>query len=302
MKRKVNRVGANTLTVSLPSKWAMKYGIKAGDEIEVNEEGKKLEIYTQKGITKKQISIDVSGLLPRLVDRFMARSYQKGYDEIFVKFSSLEEIRAIEGKVQELLGFEIMDRKSNNCKIIMIASKLDINFDIALRKAFLIVLEMALGCIEGYNMNEKEVLNSLYQRDLEVNKYCYFCLREINKQFTAGFGSYILYYLVENLEDAGDELKALGINLTKIKSKQRDISDILVELHKMIQLAYDFFYKPNINVANQSLLLFGRINQKIENMQRKNEKLMSILMNIHRINNIMYHFPTMRLDTLKELN
>ena len=42
MKRKVNRVGANTLTVSLPSKWAMKYGIKAGDEIEGNEEGKKI--------------------------------------------------------------------------------------------------------------------------------------------------------------------------------------------------------------------------------------------------------------------
>ena len=35
MKRKVNRVGQNTLTVSLPSKWARKYNIKAGDEIVV---------------------------------------------------------------------------------------------------------------------------------------------------------------------------------------------------------------------------------------------------------------------------
>ncbi|MCK5630481.1 MAG: AbrB/MazE/SpoVT family DNA-binding domain-containing protein, partial [Nanoarchaeota archaeon] len=35
MKRKVNKVGQNTLTVSLPSKWVKKLNIKPGDELEL---------------------------------------------------------------------------------------------------------------------------------------------------------------------------------------------------------------------------------------------------------------------------
>ena len=38
MKRKINRVGPNTLTVSLPSKWAKRYGLRKGDEINLEEQ------------------------------------------------------------------------------------------------------------------------------------------------------------------------------------------------------------------------------------------------------------------------
>ena len=39
MKRKINAVGTGTLTVSLPNKWAQKYNLKKGDELNVAEEG-----------------------------------------------------------------------------------------------------------------------------------------------------------------------------------------------------------------------------------------------------------------------
>ena len=38
MKRKVNLVGQNTLTVSLPTKWAQEHGIKKGIEVELLED------------------------------------------------------------------------------------------------------------------------------------------------------------------------------------------------------------------------------------------------------------------------
>ena len=44
MKRKINRVGQNTLTVSLPTKWVKKIGIKQGDELDIFEEGRNLTI------------------------------------------------------------------------------------------------------------------------------------------------------------------------------------------------------------------------------------------------------------------
>ena len=42
MKRKVNRVGQNTLTVSLPSKWVKENDVKQGDELEIIEEHNKI--------------------------------------------------------------------------------------------------------------------------------------------------------------------------------------------------------------------------------------------------------------------
>ena len=44
MKRKINLVGQNTLTVSLPTKWAKRYNLKKGDEVEVSEEEKNIQL------------------------------------------------------------------------------------------------------------------------------------------------------------------------------------------------------------------------------------------------------------------
>ena len=38
MKRKLVKQGGTALTVSLPAKWARKYNLKAGDEVEGEEE------------------------------------------------------------------------------------------------------------------------------------------------------------------------------------------------------------------------------------------------------------------------
>jgi len=58
MKRKLVKQGGTALTVSLPAKWAKKYDLKAGDEIDLVEEGnKKLEKTWQK-ISKLNTSLD----------------------------------------------------------------------------------------------------------------------------------------------------------------------------------------------------------------------------------------------------
>ena len=44
MERKINRVGTNTLTVSLPQSWVKRYQLRAGDSIAVEEQGSVLKI------------------------------------------------------------------------------------------------------------------------------------------------------------------------------------------------------------------------------------------------------------------
>ena len=85
MKRKIIRQGHNTLTVTLPSKWAAKNGIKPGDEVDITENETSLVIGSSpKGAGGESITVDISGLTPPIIWRMISSAYRAGYSEIKV--------------------------------------------------------------------------------------------------------------------------------------------------------------------------------------------------------------------------
>ena len=155
IKRRVIQIANSTQLISLPRKWSLKYNIKKGDELEIRENGTSLTIFTEKMLSGEEIVVDVSGLTPRLADRFLARAYQKGYDKITIKFDNPELMIAIQTKVKELIGFEVMEQSKNTVVVQSISSKLEIDFDSLLRKAFIITLSMAQDCLDGLKNNDR---------------------------------------------------------------------------------------------------------------------------------------------------
>lgn len=302
IRRKVIQIANSTQLVSLPRKWALKYNIKKGDELEVEEQGDRLSIKTESTPSTKEITVDVSGLTPRLVDRFMTRSYQKGYDILTVKYDNPELVIAMQNKVKELLGFEIMEQTKDVITIKSISSKLDIDFDSSLRRAFLIVIDMANDCLEAFSKGDKKTLENVSYKDFGVNKFCYFCLRFINKGFHSGFGTYVLYYLIESLEDAGDEYKALAKHLAKVKTKKKSLVKVIANVNELTKVGYEFFYKPEKEKAVRSITLYNQIRGEIKNLLSTTDVNEAAALNsLDFISRIMYHYPTMRLDTLEGL-
>ena len=103
MKRRVIKHGPSFI-VSLPSKWVQQCNVKKGDELEVEEKGKTLIVSTTVVRSDLSITKDVSGLIPRLVDRFLARAYQKGYDRIDLIHNDITLLDVVQKKVHELIG------------------------------------------------------------------------------------------------------------------------------------------------------------------------------------------------------
>ena len=303
IKRRVIQIANSTQLISLPRKWSLKYNIKKGDELEIRENGTSLTIFTEKMLSGEEIVVDVSGLTPRLADRFLARAYQKGYDKITIKFDNPELMIAIQTKVKELIGFEVMEQSKNTVVVQSISSKLEIDFDSLLRKAFIITLSMAQDCLDGLKNNDKKLLENVWYKDFDVNKFCYFCLRSINKGQHEGFGTYILYYLVELLEDVGDEYKSLAKLLINTKSKN-EIIRILAKVNEVFKLGYEFFYKPEKTKAVSAMELYNNTRSEIENLysKMKNKEDLKSLATLDYILKTVYHYPTMRLDTLKDLS
>jgi bifunctional DNA-binding transcriptional regulator/antitoxin component of YhaV-PrlF toxin-antitoxin module len=57
MKRKVIQIAQSTQLISLPRKWAKKFGIKKGDELEVEEKGSSVTVSTSKDIEAEKVTI-----------------------------------------------------------------------------------------------------------------------------------------------------------------------------------------------------------------------------------------------------
>jgi phosphate uptake regulator len=182
---------------------------------------------------------------------------------------------------------------------------LEIDFDSALRRAFLTILDMAKDLLADFKKDDKEGLKNLEYKDLEVNKFCYFCLRAINKGSHEGFGTYALHYLIESLEDVGDEYKELSRILIKMQSsKKNDFYDLLKDINEATKVCYEFFYKPDKQRAVQIMSMYRDIEKRIESLLKTDHAGNEIkaLIRMWHIMEILYKFPTIRLDTLKELN
>lgn len=301
MKRKVIQIAGSTQLVSLPRQWAKAHNIQRGQEIDVMEDGNRIIVSTETVPKKNSITIDISGLIPRLADRFLARAYQLGYDEIDAKFDNLELSLALRNKVHELMGFEIFEQEHHSLLIKSISAKIDIDFDSVLRKAFLIALGMADAYLDSFKKNDKKELEALQYRDLELNRFCYFCLRAINKGQYSGFDSNIIYYLIETLEDVGDAYKELGFALARISPTEGMIK-LLEKTNMVLRLGYEFFYKPNkstvldaYNIMQEAKKMVSKIMGTVNGADE-----VKVICLIDYLLRLVYHYPTMRLDTLKE--
>lgn len=162
---------------------------------------------------------------------------------------------------------------------------------------------MADTCLEAFSKGDKKTLENLYHKDFDLNKFCYFCLRFINKELHGKFGTYILYYLIENLEDAGDEYKVLAQHLSKVSTKKKkNFINIISKVNELTKIAYEFFYKPEKEKAVRGITLYNEARKEINNMlSTRDVNEAAALNSLDIIARIMYHYPTMRLDTLKGL-
>jgi len=247
MKRKVNRVGQSTLTVSLPSKWARKCGVKAGDEIDVAEEANCLTIRKGLASQKKETTIEVKQKERFLRILFVA-PYINGYDIIHVEYEDPAMYPLIQQAVSQLLiGFEIVEHGRNKCTLKNIAVGIDAEFDSNQRRYFLQIKQVIHGLIEAIEKKEMQDIEHILIIDQTIDKLCLFMRRILN---TKGYkdeskGKY-LYYLDNLLETISDSCRNICLRIKATgKFPSKNFLDLLKSTTKSFDLYYDLFYNPN---------------------------------------------------------
>ncbi|MBI4451216.1 phosphate uptake regulator PhoU [Candidatus Woesearchaeota archaeon] len=248
MKRKVVRHGSATLTISLPSKWVRKYGIKPGDELSIDEELGKLVLSTDKSVETVREAAIITGEYGLLAGRALCALYKGGCDSIAISLKYPDEIGKLEELMPQLVGFEIMQQSERSVVIKEVSHPAhDVQLDDMIKRTFLLLMSVASDFADNVRKEGgNDVLRNLINRDISVNKFCNLCRRILMKRgMTSINDAPMIYCVVEELENIGDVYKYLAkyILENNVRIKNQEIHEVVRQTNKLLSDFFRLYFK-----------------------------------------------------------
>ncbi len=245
MRRKIVKHGNTSLTVSLPIDWVNKFNLKKGDEIEISEDEDRLVLSTERKMMHEKSEKDLSDLKDHEILSIITALYRQGYDEIDLTYNNPKQTNYIQDAVNNLLGLAIVEQTKKRCKIKDFSELKDDEFDTIMRRIFLLLIGMSEDLQEALKKKDKEGLSEMYNHDTNINKFCNLCIRILNKR---GYKDHkkikLLFHLIIELENIGDELVRLSIEVSEGNMKYTEnFIKLYNHLHNLLREFYEFFYK-----------------------------------------------------------
>ena len=285
MRRKVIQIADSTQLVSLPRKWALKQGIKKGDEVEVSESPKGLVISVANSKEQEktlEINIDNAS---KFLRRLLFSPYIQGYTEIKVNYNDPLVFDLISNEVQLLMGYEIITQAANYCVIRSVATALDNDFDNILKRIFISTNMMLSELINSFENSDFDKMVNLKSLELTNNKLSYFCLRLLNiKGYNDTNNANSIYYTILCIEEIVDDLRDISVYVSKNKM---NISKTVIGLAKKCLMYFDYVTNLFIKFDNEKLYEFNKgvkdLSREIKQSLQKSTKDQVVLSYFHKI-------------------
>ena len=284
MKRKVIQIADSTQLVSLPRKWAIKHGVKKGDEVDVKEEGNRIVLTTgSEGKEKSTVNINITDLDKDSLIFLIRGLFIRGYDEIELKFdkpttphhrlnTKVRFLKVIHGEIARSIGFEIIQERGDFVIIRKVSESSIKEFDNILKRIFLLILDTSKDLYLGVKNKDYELVESVEEKHDTITRFISHNLRILN---TVSYTNYkdttFLFHIISSLDVIVDIFRNVAREIVEEKIKPtNDGIIILEEIQKAIELYYDLYY----NFSTKKCEKFSAARDKILHMIKKmSEKL-----------------------------
>lgn len=291
-KRKLQKVGHSTLSVSLPKKWINLTGVNRGDIVylDQNEDGT-LRIFSEAVLEKgkEPVHYDINCDLirePNLLERLIVGSYVQGVDMIKI-FSSTridskqrEETRNIS---RRLIGISIMEESR---KEMILQSAIDpskIGVFPLLERLSVIASTMIKEAMEALQEFNTEFANDVIIREGEANNVYWLITRLIHttqksqtlaetislKAPISRVGIRLVSRSLERIADCAENIAKIALQLHEIrdtidKEELNKISLLGKMTKDVYQKAIDSLFMRNVINANDALNLRDKLDAEVE--------------------------------------
>lgn len=276
MRRKVIQIADSTQLVSLPRKWALKYGIKKGDEVEVTEEGTNLMIRMSNDVMlSKEIEVKVDGLDKDSLIFLLRGLYIAGYETIkftfddpcmiYYRINKKVTISSIIHKeVTICQGMDIIQEKKDSfvLKNISVSSLKD--FDNILRRIFLLLIDTSADLHLAAKNRDYTLLETFQDKHDNITRLLNYNLKVLNNIGYSPYKNTIpLFHLTSALDIVVDILKNAAREIIRFKMKLGPKSLIILDrTQNAIKLFYDLFFDFSFEKAEK----FVKYRQEVLNM------------------------------------
>ncbi len=284
MIRKIIKQANQAYTLTLPIEWVRKHNLKAGSEIDVSINDKNLLVSTTTPSKIIKANIKLTDSDKKLVNNYLSSLYAKGYDEIVLE-SDREINSEIISSINNLLGFVLVSQDKNLYIIKDINSGSYQHLDEIFKRVFQMVLLFYESAIIDVFGKEQEELDSLITRDSEVNKFCLYLQRAINKSSYPDLTkSRIIFTYSFALEKIGDEIERFW--RTNIKNDIKKTAKIkeLAELSKAcLEKSFDLFFQYSSNFIKEIYKIRKEVREKSLNLDIKDSNTGDLIRHIIKI-------------------
>jgi len=266
MKRKVIQLAESTFVVSLPTSWVKQWGVKKGEELDLVENGPRLSISTTSPRELKKGTVDASTANERTLRWLLSSLHKKGYDEIEITTGSFEHTKIIDELLKNLfIGFTIVHQTDRSCIIRTVSKELDDQFDVILRRAFLVTLGLADQTLALTKQGKYHELPALLELEKTNNQLTNFCERMLNKRgHPEPSKTTFLYVVIWNLEKIADDYKYILETLSKNKKINKKTIDLFAHVNDLLRNYYELFYRFDLSKLNTLATQYKDVQKKIE--------------------------------------
>lgn len=267
MKRKVIKQANQAYTITLPINWVRDNKIDKDSEVNLEIKGKSIAISSDNTKEGGHAKLDLSDKNPRSIHIHINALYAKGIDEI--EIHSDKDITPILTKsLNFLVGYGLISQKDKKYIIKDISPSHYPNLDDIFKRIFQMIILFYDSAIQDIFGGEKETLESLSNRDREVNKFCLYLQRAINKSsYSDDILGRTLYTYSFCLEKISDEIQRLWRTNIKYKIKKTpEIKKQVLDSKEALEMAFDLYF----NIGNK----------KIEDLYNLRDKLRENAMKI----------------------
>lgn len=269
--------------MTLPKEWVDANNLQKNAEIELETGQNSISITLKENRPSKEVTISYP--LPREenIVADITGAYLLGYDIIKIKSKKAiptEERELIRNSMRRLVGMEIVEEDATTISMQFLLDSMTLNPQKILKRMSNLVLGMFNDVLAALQSDDKSNLQTLSNRDIEVNRQYFLLVRLIrstmvDKRLANAFNleniDVLDYRLAANLlETAGDTVVELGNALYNTSIPKTELTKIY-ELNKNFDQiegkSIDAFISNDRSLAIEAITLHKKYQSKVSSLR-----------------------------------
>ncbi|MEK6960391.1 MAG: AbrB/MazE/SpoVT family DNA-binding domain-containing protein [Nanoarchaeota archaeon] len=263
MKRKLVKQGGSALTVTLPSAWAKRCGLKPGDEIDMEENGKTVIISAENQNTRaKKACMSLDGLNWTIINRYLEILYRTGIEEITLTYTKntvpfylykkqVPIDQFLDQIIKRFIGLEVVSHTQGKIVIqkLVKAENLE-KADVLKHRIYFLIKETLDEFKKGMGKDFKKFNETMYERHDNVVKFALHLSRIVHLSDKSEDEKTQTLAVIDSIHKTMDKLRHTSMRVAEMKKITPKIKSILSEIFAFYISQFDVILKKDYNLKD----------------------------------------------------